>query len=118
MLATCSKDTQFGDCYFDISETEKRLVRARLKTYERTGIYMFLKLLKKAAEDYEFEQRISPTLEEFGLLIKNQKKYVKLQRKITHQNQPQQRSKNLTSVINMVEAMFERSPNYSKQFQK
>ena len=29
--------TQFGHCYFDISQTEKRLVRATLKTYERTA---------------------------------------------------------------------------------
>ena len=65
-----SKDTQFGDCYFDICQTEKRLVRATLKTYERTGTYVFLKLFKKAAEDYKFEQRISLTLEEFGNLVK------------------------------------------------
>ena len=39
-----------------------------------------------------------------------------LQRKI--QNHPQQRSRNLISVVEMVEAMFERSPNYFKQFQK
>ena len=71
---TSSKDTQFGDCYFDISQTQKRLVRATLKTYERTGTYMFLKLFKKAAEDYEFEQRISLTLEEFGNLVKKAEK--------------------------------------------
>ena len=39
-----------------------------------------------------------------------------LQRKI--QNHPQQRSRYLISVVEMVEAMFERSPNYFKQFQK
>ena len=70
MPFTSSKDTRFGDCYFDISQTEKRLVRATLKTYERTGTYVFLKLFKKAAEDYEFEQGISLTLEEFGNLVK------------------------------------------------
>ena len=43
---------------------------------------------------------------------------MKLQRKIPHQNHPQRRSRNLTSVVKMVEAMFERSPKYSKQFQK
>ena len=74
MPFTSSKDTQFGDCYFDISQTEKRLVRATLKTYERTGTYVFLKLFKKAAEDYEFEQRISLTLEEFGNLVKKAEK--------------------------------------------
>ena len=70
MPFTSSKNTQLGDCYFDISQTEKRLVRATLKVYERTGIYVFLKLFKKAVEDYEFEQRISPTLEEFEILVK------------------------------------------------
>ena len=34
------------------------------------------------------------------------------------QNHPQQRSRNLISVVEMVEAMFEGSPNYFKQFQK
>ena len=70
MPFTSSKNTQFGDCYFDISQTEKRLVRATLKTYERTGKYVFLKLFKKAAEDYEFEQSVSLTLEAFGNLVK------------------------------------------------
>ena len=35
---------------------------------------MFLKLFKKAAEDYEFEQRISLTLEKFGNLVKKAEK--------------------------------------------
>ena len=70
MPFTSSKDTQFGDCSFNISQTEKRLVRATLKTYERTGKNVFLKLFKKAARDYKFEQRISLTLEEFGKLVK------------------------------------------------
>ena len=59
MPFTSSNVTQFGDCYFDISQSEKRLVRATLKTFERTGTYVFLKLFEKAAEDYEFEQRNS-----------------------------------------------------------
>ena len=65
-----SQDTEFGDCYFDISKTDNRLIRAKLKTYERTGTYVFLKLFKKTAEEYEFEQRISLTLQEFGNLVK------------------------------------------------
>ena len=69
MPFTSTKDTEFGDCYFDISKTDKRLKRATLKTYERTGTYVFLKLFKKTAEDYEFEQRISLTLQEFGSLV-------------------------------------------------
>ena len=117
MPFTSSKDTQFGDCYFDISQTEKRLVRATLKTYERTGTYVFLKLFKKAAEDYEFEQRISLTLEEFGNLVK---KAEKIREAAATQNSkpPPAKKQILISVVEMVEAMFERSPNYFKQFQK
>ena len=69
MLFTSTKDTEFGDCYFDISKTDKRLIRATLKTYERTGTYVFLKLIKKATDDYEYEQRISLTLGEFDNLV-------------------------------------------------
>ena len=53
MPFTSTKDTEFGDCYFDISETDKRLIRATVKTYEKTGTYVFLKLFKKAESDYE-----------------------------------------------------------------
>ena len=74
MPFTSSKITHFGDCYFDISQTEKRLVRATLKKYERTGTYVFLKLFKKAAEDYEFEQRVSLTLEDFEVIVKKDEK--------------------------------------------
>ena len=74
MPFTSTKDTEFGDCYFDISKTDKRLNRATLKTYERTGTYVFLKLFKKATDDYEFEQRISLTLGEFENLVSSASK--------------------------------------------
>ena len=41
-----------------------------------------------------------------------------MQRKISHQNHPQQKNGNLISVVHMVEAMFERSPSCFKEFQK
>ena len=44
---TANADKDFGDCYFDISENSKRLVRATLKTNDQTGIYVFLKVFKK-----------------------------------------------------------------------
>ena len=69
MPFTSTKDTEFGYCYFDISKTDKRLIRATLKTYEWTGTYVFLKLFKKATDDYEFEQRIPLTLGEFENLV-------------------------------------------------
>ena len=65
--ATANADKDFGDCYFDISENSKRLVRATLKTYDQTGTYVFLKVFKKATECAEFEcvQRLSLSSEEF-----------------------------------------------------
>ena len=74
MPFTSTKDTEIGDCYFDISKTNKRLIRASLKTYERTGTYVFLKLFKKATDDYEYEQRISLTLGEFENLVSSDSK--------------------------------------------
>ena len=44
---TANADKDFGDCFFDISENSKRLVRATLKTYDQTGTYVFLKVFKK-----------------------------------------------------------------------
>ena len=80
MPFTSTKDTEFGDCYFDISKTDKRLIRATLKTYEKTGTYVFLKLFKKAAEEYEFEQRISLT-QEFGRLVNTAEKILESEEK-------------------------------------
>ena len=71
------KDTVFGDCYFDITKTDKSLIRATLKIHERTGIYVFLKLFKKTTDDYKFEQRISLILGEFGNLVSSASKIQK-----------------------------------------
>ena len=70
MPFSATKGSEFGDSYSDISKTEKRLIRATLKTYEKTGTYVFLKLFKKVDGDYEFQQRLSLTTEEFDKLIK------------------------------------------------
>ena len=70
MPFTAEKDAEFGDAHFDVSKNEKRLIRVTLKTYERTGTYIFLKLFKKGEHDYEFQQRITLTLEEFEKLSK------------------------------------------------
>ena len=70
MPFSATKDSEFGDSYYDISKTEKRLIRATLKTYEKTGTYVFLKLFKKVDDDYEFQQRLSLTTEEFDKLFK------------------------------------------------
>ena len=70
MPFTASKDKDYGDCYFDMSKTDKRLIRATLKTYENTGTYVFLNIFKRKDNEYEFEQRISLTAEEFDKIMK------------------------------------------------
>ena len=70
MPFSATKDSEFGDSYIDISKTEKRLIRATLETYEKTGTYVFLKLFKKVDDDYEFQQLLSLTTEEFYKLLK------------------------------------------------
>ena len=57
MPFTVEKDAEFGDAHFDVSKYEKRLVRATIKTYEKTGIYICIKLFKKAERDYEFHKK-------------------------------------------------------------
>ena len=71
MPFTSTKDTEFGDCYLDISKTDKRLIIATVKTYGRTGTYVFLKLFKKAESKNKFQQRVSLTVQEFENLIEN-----------------------------------------------
>ena len=123
-----TKDTEFGDCYFDISKTDKRLIRATVKTYERTGTYVFLKLFKKAESDYEFQQRVSLTVQEFENLIE---KSADIRSQFTLEesakphpakkhdsNKSQKKFRRPTPATKMVEAMYERSPHYFKLFQK
>ena len=74
MPFTAVKDAEFGDVYFEISRTEKRLIRATVKSYENTGAYVFLKLFKKVDKEYELQQRITLTLDEFELLSKRSAK--------------------------------------------
>ena len=79
MRFSATKDSEFGDSYYDFSKTEKRLIRATLKTYEKTGTYVLLKLFKKVDDDdYEFQQRLSLTTEDFDKLIKKRQKLGKL----------------------------------------
>ena len=70
MPFSATKHSEFGDSYYDISKTEKRLIRAALETHEKTGTYLFLKLFKKVDDDYEFHQRLSLTTEELDKLTK------------------------------------------------
>ena len=74
MPFAADKDAEFGDVYFEISRTEKRLIRATVKSYENTGAYVFLKLFKQFDKEYELQQRITLTLDEFELLSKRSAK--------------------------------------------
>ena len=74
MPFTAEKDAEFGDAHFDVSKSEKLLIRATIKSYEKPGSYVFSKLFKKAEHDYEFQQRITLTLEEFEKLMKKSPK--------------------------------------------
>ena len=74
MPFTADKDADFGDVYFEIFRTEKRLICATVKSYENTGAYVFLKLFKKVDKEYELQQRITLTLDEFELLSKRSAK--------------------------------------------
>ena len=56
MPFTADKDAEFGDAHFDVSKNEKRLTRATVKIYEKTGTYIVLRYFKKA----ENEQRVTP----------------------------------------------------------
>ena len=66
MNFTADQDAKFGDSFVDISKTEKRLVRATLKTYENSGTYVFIKLFKPNQQSGEFvvQQRLGLTLAE------------------------------------------------------
>ena len=77
MPFTAEKDAEFGDAHFDVSKNEKRLIRVTLKTYERTGTHIFLKLFNKGEHDYELQQRITLTLEEFEKLSKKTPKILR-----------------------------------------
>ncbi len=70
MHITLESDAQFGDSFVDISQTDKRLVRATVKTFESSGTYVFLKLFKKN-ESGEFisQQRIGLTSSEWEDLL-------------------------------------------------
>ena len=41
MPFTADKEAKFGDAHFDVSRNEKRLIRATVKTYEKTGTIFF-----------------------------------------------------------------------------
>ena len=67
------QDKTYGDGYIDVAKSKKRLVRATLKRYERTGSYVFLKVFKNVSGsddgEYKMHHQISLTMEEFEKLV-------------------------------------------------
>ena len=68
-----SKDAEYSEFHRDLSHNEKRLVRAAVKTYHTTGTYLSLKLFKRDSEqvDWDFNQKITLSAQEFRLLCQN-----------------------------------------------
>ena len=68
-----SKDAEYSEFHMDLSLNEKRLVRAAVKTYHTTGTYLSLKLFKRDSEqvDWDFNQKITLSAQEFRLLCQN-----------------------------------------------
>lgn len=71
MNLTPERDAEFCDTFLDVSKTEKRLIRASVRTYNLTGTYVTLKLFKKDnSEAFLFNQKVTLSLDEFDKLAK------------------------------------------------
>ena len=69
MTSAIEKDCACSDYSLSICESDKRTVRAYVKTYDNTGTYVFLTLYKRnEVGDMSFSQRISLSLSEFQKL--------------------------------------------------
>ena len=89
MCSSIDKDIEFCDAYMDISQNEKRIVRASVKTYEITGSYISIKLFKQDDnKDFKFNQKVTLTLTEFEKLLANGAKIKTL---LTPKRKPRQK---------------------------
>ena len=84
---------------------------------------MFLKAFKKTAENYEFEHRISLTVQVFGNLVNTaeiclNRQFKNIQQNTVEKNRQPIKGLNFNTRARMVEAMYKRSPSYFAQFQK
>ena len=65
-----TKDEAFSDYYIDVSQKSTRHIPATVKNYEKTGVYIFVKLFnKKTHGEFILVQKINFTQEEFEKLI-------------------------------------------------
>ena len=89
MCSSIDKDIEFCDAYLDISQNEKRIVRASVKTYETTGSYISIKLFKQDDnKEFKFNQKVTLTLTEFEKLLANGAKIKAL---LTPKRKPRQK---------------------------
>ena len=65
------KDAEYNDSHFDFNTSEKRTVRVAVKSYDKTGSYVSLKLFKRenSSNEYTFAQRITLSADGFQKLI-------------------------------------------------
>ena len=66
---TPEMDAKFGDFRFEISKTDKRWLRATVKTYEKTGTYIFLKLFKRDDDNFVRSQNLTLSMAEWERLL-------------------------------------------------
>ena len=71
MDSVMQKDAEYNDSHFDFNTSEKRTVRVAVKSYDKTGSYVSLKLFKRenSSSEYAFAQRITLSADEFQKLI-------------------------------------------------
>ena len=86
MEAVLSKDAEYSDNYLDFSANDKRLIRVGVKSYQKTGEYITLKLFKRESSDssYSFNQKITLSSDEFQTFLE---KLNKIKRMLA-QNKP------------------------------
>ena len=70
MNKTAENDKSYGDSFINVSETKKRLIRATMKNYDKTGSYVFLKVFKNPDNtEFKLSQQLSLTMAEFDQLM-------------------------------------------------
>ena len=70
MSRTADTDKSYGDNFVNVSETKKRLIRVTMKSYDKTGSYVFLKVFKNPDNtEFKLSQQLSLTMAEFDQLM-------------------------------------------------
>ena len=61
MDSVMQKDAEYNDSHFDFNISEKRTVRVAVKSYDKTGSYVSLKLFKRenSSSEYTFARLFS-----------------------------------------------------------